>query len=69
MGDNERNTIIVQRRAIRAKRTLPKGTRVTKDDLIVLRPCPKDALPPYEFNKVVGRILEEEIQEGDYFKI
>jgi sialic acid synthase SpsE len=67
--ENEQNTVVVQRRAIRAKRTLLKGTRVTKDDLIVLRPCPKDALPPYEYTSVVGRILEEEIQEGDYFKI
>lgn len=65
---NEEKTAIVQRRAVRANKNLKQGHKIQKQDLIVLRPCPPDALPPYKINEVVNKILKKDIIEGDYMK-
>jgi len=66
--DNEKETVILQRRAIRAKKDLMAGGVVIKENLEFLRPCPKDALPPYELEKILGKELTEDIKSGDYIK-
>jgi len=66
--DNEKETVILQRRAIRAKKDLMAGCMVNKENLEFLRPCPKDALPPYELEKILGKALTEDIKSGDYIK-
>ena len=63
--DNEKETVILQRRAIRAKYNLSKGDFITKDALEVLRPCPVDALPPYNIDKVLNKTLMEDIEAGE----
>ena len=63
--DNEQETVVVQRRAIRASRALPAGTKISAKDLTVLRPCPEDALPPYKINDLIGRTTAREIESGD----
>ena len=66
--DNEKETVVLQRRAIRAKRFLTAGDMIHKDDLEFLRPCPKDALPPYELDRVLSKELVEDVKAGDYIK-
>ena len=66
--DNELETVILQRRAIRVKNDLPIGSKVTEKDLEFLRPCPSDALPPYELKKILGKILMKNIKSGDYIR-
>lgn len=68
ISKNEENTVIVQRRAIRAKRDLNKGQQLTVSDLDYLRPCPKDALPPYKKELLLGKQLKKPILRGDYFR-
>ena len=63
---NERETVILQRRALRAKRNLLKGEVITQDAVEALRPCPKDALAPYNIGKVLNKTLIEDIEAGDY---
>ena len=63
--DNEQETVVLQRRAIRAARDLPKGTTVSEQDLTVLRPCPTDALPPYRMPELVGKTATRDIPAGD----
>ncbi|MBT5860687.1 MAG: N-acetylneuraminate synthase, partial [Alphaproteobacteria bacterium] len=63
--DNERSTVIVQRRAVRASRPIKSGEVLTNDDLAVLRPCPTDALPPFRIAEVIGRAAVRDIDEGD----
>ena len=63
--DNEKETVVLQRRAIRAKRDLIKGEIISNEDLEVLRPCPEDAIPPYDLEKVIGKYLIEDIKAGD----
>jgi N-acetylneuraminate synthase len=66
--ENELETVILQRRSIRVKKDLIIGNIINEKDLEFLRPCPKDALPPYELEKIIGKKLLENIKSGDYIK-
>lgn len=65
---NEGATKILQRRSVRAARDLATGEVVTKEMLEVLRPCPDDAIAPYELDDVLGRILNKNISKGDILR-
>jgi len=65
---NEDDTVVLQRRSIRAKKKLIKGHVINKEDLICLRPCPKDALTPIFINSLVGKKVITDKEEGDCFK-
>ena len=67
--ENEQETVVLQRRAVRAARALRKGDTVGADDLTVLRPCPSDALPPYRVDEVVGRELAADVAEGECVRL
>ena len=66
--DNEQEAVIVQRRALRAKRDIDVGFILKKNDIIPLRPCPKDGIPPYRINEVIGRIAKVQIKRGNCIK-
>lgn len=68
VSDNEKNTVIVQRRSIRAKREMKAGELLTREALVVLRPCPEDAFAPYEMKDLLGHVLNRDIPQGDYIK-
>lgn len=65
---NERETVVIQRRCLRAARDLPKGTVLSAEDLEALRPAPTDAIMPFDLQKVVGRSLSRAVSQGDYPK-
>jgi len=62
--DNEQETVVLQRRCVRAARDLPAGTVLTRDDLEVLRPAPREAVPAHEVDLVVGRVLTRHLTDG-----
>ena len=62
--DNERETVVLQRRAVRTARAIAAGEVLTAADLTVLRPCPGDALPPYRMHEVVGRATRADLEAG-----
>ena len=66
--ENERETVIVQRRCIRASRDLEKDTLLCEDDMTVLRPNPADGIPPFEFQKLVGKKLKRRVGSGEHLK-
>lgn len=66
--DNELETSILQRRAIRLERDVQAGAMLTRQCLTVLRPCPENGLPPYEINKIVGRQIKQSMKAGDFIK-
>ena len=68
LEDNEKNTVIVQRRAIRVNKNLETGAILKEEDLAVLRPCPVDALPPYKMQEMIDKKLTRDILEGDCIK-
>jgi len=63
--DNEKETVVLQRRAIRAKYNLSVGSVVSQEDIEFLRPCPRNALPPYNMNKILNKTVTEDIRAGD----
>lgn len=63
---NEQETVVIQRRALRVKSDLSADHVLTEDDIVELRPCPKDALTPV-FN-VVGHTLIRDVNEMDYLR-
>lgn len=67
--DNEKKSIIVQRRCIRANKDLKPGHIVTKEDLDFLRPIPEDGIPPFMFEIVLGKIVTSHIRSGEHLSI
>ena len=65
---NESQTVIVQRRAIRAKTALAAGCIVLESQLEVLRPCPPGAIAPYQLAEVAGKTLRRDIPAGEHLR-
>jgi sialic acid synthase SpsE len=66
--ENEKETIVVQRRSLRATSPLSKSHVIKAGDFVALRPCPADALTPVEIHSIVGRTLRHDIQTGEYLR-
>jgi sialic acid synthase SpsE len=66
--DNERETVIVQRRSARAVRDLAAGTVLTPELVEVLRPAPEDAVYPYELERLWGRTLRSDVDRGEHLR-
>lgn len=66
---NEKETAILQRRAIRANKPLEAGHKISIADLAFLRPCPSDGLPPYRIEEVLGKVLKCSVEEGDCIRL
>ncbi len=66
--DNEKDTVVIQRRAIRAVTDLAAGTILTRDHITVLRPCPADGLPPYRVDELIGKQLRQNIEAGEHLR-
>jgi N-acetylneuraminate synthase len=65
---NEKETVVLQRRAIRLGSNLDAGTTLTRDRLTVLRPCPADGIPPYEIARLIGMRLRRSMGVGEHLR-
>jgi sialic acid synthase SpsE len=65
---NELETVIVQRRSLRATKALKAGEVLVEGDLIPLRPCPIGAIAPSKLRDIVGCSLRRDLDEGDYLR-
>jgi len=63
--DNETDTVVVQRRSVRAARPLDPGTTLTRGDLEVLRPAPKGSIRPSEIDEIIGGTVARRIDRGE----
>lgn len=63
---NEKETVVLQRRAIRLSETIFKNSEITREMLEVLRPCPNNAIPPYHIEEIIGRKIKRDIQKGEH---
>jgi len=66
VAGNERDTVVVQRRCVRAARDIAAGTVLTRELLDVLRPAPRDAIMPFELAEVVGRRTAQALRSGEH---
>lgn len=62
---NEMNTVIVQRRALRAARNLEPGELIEPSDVVPLRPCPPGAMPPGALERIVGKRIMRGVEMGE----
>jgi len=63
--DNEKDTVVLQRRAVRATRKIHKGEKLERNMIEFQRPCPRGAMKPNEFATNVGKTLKSEVLEGE----
>lgn len=66
--DNERETVIVQRRAVRAAKTIDQGDVLSAENLQVLRPCPAEAIPADQLANVIGLSTRHAIPQGEIIR-
>lgn len=58
---NEKESVIVQQRALRYSKSLQKGHKVNRLDLDVLRPCPTNAMKPFEIESILDKVLDIDV--------
>ena len=63
--DNEADTVLIQRRAIRTNKKLTKGTKILQEDLDFLRPCPTGAIDPREVESIIGMTTTKDLEDGE----
>jgi N-acetylneuraminate synthase len=62
--ENEKETVILQRRCLRATKFLNKGEIITANMLESLRPAPKGSILPYEIDNILGKSFTKDIIQG-----
>ena len=68
VAGNEQETVVLQRRCLRAARDMKAGEVLTRADIDVLRPAPRDAIMPYEIDRVIGKRLLVDKPFGQEFR-
>ena len=63
--DNEKETVIVQRRAIRARGNILSGEVIHLNNIQFLRPCPASALTPAHLDSILGKVLKNDLVDSD----
>ena len=68
VAENEQQTVVLQRRSVRAARDIAQGAVVAAADVEVLRPAPADGIQPYEMSKVIGKKTKRVIERGEHLR-
>jgi N-acetylneuraminate synthase len=66
--ENEKETVILQRRAIRAVKDLTIGDQISRENIEFQRPAPKDAFSPNDFKNLDRKLIVKDVQAGDYIR-
>lgn len=66
---NEEKTVVIQRRSIRAKKNLIKGSKLEVEDVTMLRPCPIGALEPWRLTDLIGKTLKQNVSMGEHLSL
>ena len=64
VADNEQETVVIQRRCLRAARDLQPGELISREMVDVLRPATKGAIQPYEVDDLIGLKVLERVSAG-----
>jgi sialic acid synthase SpsE len=65
--EEEKETVILQRRCLRATTNISKNSEITEDMIEVLRPLSEDGLNPKYKEIIIGREVKVDIKKGDPF--
>jgi N-acetylneuraminate synthase len=66
--ENERETVVLQRRCVRAAEDLKAGTVLRRENVSLLRPAPRDGIFPYESAKIIGMRLRVDVPAGAHLR-
>lgn len=66
--DNEKDTVVIQRRSLRFTGSLKAGTTLTSEHIEALRPCPADGYTPYRINELLGKTLRSDVNAGEHVR-
>ena len=66
IANNEIESAVVQRRALRFARPLPAGYILTREDIDVLRPATVDAITPPFITDVIGRATVRNVEADEH---
>jgi N-acetylneuraminate synthase len=62
---NEQETVVLQRRCVRAKENLQSGIILSEENIELLRPAPKDSVFPYKKKDLIGKKLRCSKEKGE----
>ena len=62
--ENEKNTVVLQRRSLCTKRFIMKGEVIKETDLESLRPAPEYSFNPQEMHKIINKKAINNIEKG-----
>ncbi len=65
--EEEKETVVLQRRCLRAAKDLTRGTIITEEMIDVLRPAPEQTLYPKYKPVLIGRTLKADMKKGSPF--
>ena len=65
VAENERETVEIQRRCLRAARDLKAGEILSREMITVLRPAAAGAIQPYEVHDAIGQMVANEVPAGE----
>ena len=65
VADNERETVVIQRRGLRFAAELPVGTELAPEHLVALRPATPGSVTPDYLDEVLGKTLTQSVELHD----
>jgi sialic acid synthase SpsE len=66
---NEQETVVVQRRCLLAACDLKPGTVLTRELLKALRPAPREAVFPYDIERILHRKVREFVRQDEHLTL
>ena len=60
--------MILQRRSIRVKNDLKKDHIIKREDLVVLRPCPKESVDPRNIKMLIGKKINKDLPKHEIIR-
>lgn len=66
--DNEKDSVIVQQRAVYLARDLKAGEYISKQDIFPLRPLKQGCIYPYDMDKVIGKRVNRDVKADECLK-
>lgn len=64
VAENEKETVIIQRRCLRAAKSIESGEKITRDMVEPLRPATPGAIEPYQIDEVIGKVVLKDLPFG-----
>lgn len=68
VAENEKETVIVQRRCLRAAQDIKTGKILSRELIDVLRPAEPDGIFPFELDRLLGMCLRRDMTAGEHFR-